>query len=91
MSFDLFIQSFKDGAPVTFSTALIEKGFGPYSTAREPRCWALRYPNGGFGELYVDAAKENVQDYLDRVDIHFAQMNALTTASIDMKALGVCS
>ena len=28
---------------------------------------------------------------LERVDIHFVQMNALTTASIDMKALGVCS
>jgi hypothetical protein len=64
MSFDLFLQSFKDGAPTTFPTALIEKGFGPYAAIREPRCWVLRYPNGGYGELYVDAAQESLGHFM---------------------------
>jgi hypothetical protein len=30
-------------------------------------------------------------ELLERVDIHFVQMKALTMESMDMKALGVCS
>jgi hypothetical protein len=64
MSFDLFLQCFRNGAPETFPTALIEDGFGSYASVREPRCWVLRYPNGGFGELYVDAAREDISHFM---------------------------
>ena len=64
MSFDLFLQSFRNGAPAKFPAELIEKGFGPYASAREPRCWVLRYPNGGFGELYVDLTHDEVSHFM---------------------------
>jgi len=64
MSFDLFFQTFQSGVPAPFSTALIEKGFGPYASERSPGRWVLRYPNGGFCELYVDAEQETETSFM---------------------------
>lgn len=64
MSFDLFFQSFQNGVPASFSTALVEKGFGPYASDRNPGRWVLRYPNGGFCELFVDAEQETETNFM---------------------------
>ena len=64
MSFDLFLQSFHNGEPTAFPFSLIERGFGPYTSVREEKCWVLHYPDGGRCELYVDSTQEEIDDFM---------------------------
>ena len=54
MSFDIYSRCFRNGVSFDYPFALIEQGFGPYTEIREPGWWALKYPDGGRCELYVE-------------------------------------
>jgi hypothetical protein len=64
MSFDIFLQCFRNGKQYGFPFALVERGFGPYKHIRNDHCWILAYPDGGHCELFVDTTKEHIEDFM---------------------------
>jgi hypothetical protein len=54
MSFDIFIQCFRDGEIATFKREIVEEIFGPYAVKRGETggIERVRYPDGGGGDVY---------------------------------------
>lgn len=58
MSFDVFFFSYLDGKPVPFPLAIVEDALGRFADRNDPTCWALKFPDGGWSDLYLRDAAE---------------------------------
>lgn len=60
MSFDIFVQCFRNGEVATFKRAIVEEIFGPYAVARQADEGIVRvkYPDGGGADVYGDNQPE---------------------------------
>lgn len=58
MSFDVFFFSYLDGKPIPFPIAIVENALGQFADRSEPTCWALKFPDGGWSDLYLREAAE---------------------------------
>ena len=56
MSFDIFVQCFRNREVATFKRAVVEEIFGPYVTRRGPggEIERVKYSDGGGAEIYGD-------------------------------------
>lgn len=55
MSFDLYIQCFRNGETASFPRQWLYEAFGAYASERiELNVMVLSYPDGGGGDLYPD-------------------------------------
>jgi len=55
MSFDIWLGCFKNGEVAKFPLKIVEEAFGRFAQRREPGWWVLNYPDGGRGDLSVEA------------------------------------
>ncbi|HEX9490888.1 MAG TPA: hypothetical protein VF930_11415 [Stellaceae bacterium] len=53
MSFEVFLQCYRDSEPFRFPRAVVEEAF-PFADRRDPGCWELKFPDGGRSDLYID-------------------------------------
>lgn len=56
MSFDLFVNVFRDGEPAAVPTADLRRPFDRYVRHVEPRCLVLGFAQGQQSELFIDTA-----------------------------------
>lgn len=54
MSFDIFVQCFRNGECATFKGAIFEEIFGCYAVSREHKFMRVRFPDGSGADCYVD-------------------------------------
>lgn len=55
MSFDIFVQCFRNHEVATFKRAVLEEIFGPYVVDRRPSFMRAEFPDrGGGAEIYSD-------------------------------------
>ena len=62
MSFDVFVQCFRDGKVATFERSILEEIFGPYASQRGSKGEIERvdYPDGGGGAEIYGAKKDSL-------------------------------
>jgi hypothetical protein len=55
MSFDIFLQCFRDKAPATFERSNFEDVFGAYIVSREsnPGFVGVKFPDGSHADVYI--------------------------------------
>ena len=56
MSFEIFLQCYRNGEPATFKRTILEEAFGLRDTSRNRRPWFFKvdYPDGGGADVYPD-------------------------------------
>lgn len=54
MSFDIFVQCFRDGEAVTFKRAIFDEIFDRFAVTREAKFMRVEFPDGGGADIYVD-------------------------------------
>jgi hypothetical protein len=58
MSFDIFVQCFRNGEMATFKRTVFEEIFGPFIVSREPKFARVQFSDGGGAEIYLDDSDE---------------------------------
>ena len=62
MSFDIFLQCYRDGEPATFKRSVLIEIFGPYAFGN-PRLSMVTFPDGSGSCVYVVDA-DDIQDMM---------------------------
>ena len=55
MSFDIFLQCYRNGEPATFKRSVFNEIFETETDSRDPDFEQPRYSDGSGGDIYVDA------------------------------------
>jgi hypothetical protein len=58
MSFDIFVQCFRDGEMAMFKRTVFEEIFGPFVVSREPKFGHVRFLDGSVADIYLDDGDE---------------------------------
>jgi hypothetical protein len=56
VSFEIFLQCYRNGEPATFKRTILDETFGLRDTSRNRRPWCFKvdYPDGGGADVYAD-------------------------------------
>jgi hypothetical protein len=58
VSFDVIFSAFRNGEFAPFPLTVLERVWGRFVERREPKCWILKFPDGGWSDLYLDPTDE---------------------------------
>src|SRR5579871_4521263 len=58
MSFDIFVQCFRNGDVAMFKRSVFEEIFGRFTVSREPNFALTKFPDGSGADIYVDDSDE---------------------------------
>src|ERR1700730_13081390 len=64
MSFDIFLQCFRNGEPATFKRALVEEIFTRDAVDYRPPLTDVTYVDGGAGGIYGADEEEDIQNMM---------------------------
>ncbi|MEV6279585.1 hypothetical protein [Nocardia sp. NPDC051832] len=66
MSFDMFVQAFRDGNAEPMPAAAFLEVFGPHVETTEPdkRYWQIHAPDGGRADIYASIIEQGIDSVL---------------------------
>lgn len=79
MSFDIYVQCFRDGELVPYDRAIFDEIFGPWVFAREADFVEVGFADGSGGQIYVDDTPE-----IDSITVNRGGGEAFTAALFEL-------